>query len=93
MGTVRAKMVSLAHRFLLWTLPELRRAVDELVEDAGRSRDFYIREIIERGLEETEDYYLASASADRIHQGVERTYSDEEIRADLGLDDKVRSGI
>ena len=35
MGTVRAKMVRLAHRFLLWTLPELRRAVDELVEDAG----------------------------------------------------------
>ena len=34
MGTVRAKMVSLAHRVLLWTLPELRRAVDELVEDA-----------------------------------------------------------
>ena len=93
MGTVRAKLVSLAHRFLLWTLPELRRAVDELVKDAGRSRDFYLREIIERGLEETEDYYLASASADRIRQGVERTYSDAEIRADLGLDDKVRSRI
>lgn len=93
MGTVRAKMVSLAHRVLLWTLPELRRAVDELVEDAGRSREFYLREIIERGLEETEDYYLASASADRIRQGVERTYSDEEIRADLGLDDEVRSRI
>ena len=93
MGTVRAKMVSLAQRVLLWTLPELRRAVDELVEDTGRSREFYLREIIERGLEETEDYYLASASADRIRQGVERTYSDEEIRADLGLDDKVRSRI
>ena len=93
MGIIRRKLVSLAHRFLLWTLPELRRAVDELVRDAGRSREFYLREIIERGLEETEDYYLASASADRIRQGIERTYSDEEIRADLGLDDKVRSRI
>lgn len=93
MGTVRAKMVPLAHRFLLWTLPELRKTVDELVEDAGRSRDFYLCEIIERGVGETEDYYLASASADRIRQGVEPTHSDEEIRADLGLDDNVRSRI
>ncbi|MXY93321.1 MAG: CopG family transcriptional regulator [Caldilineaceae bacterium SB0670_bin_27] len=86
-------MVPLAHRFLLWTLPELRKTVDELVEDAGRSRDFYLCEIIERGVGETEDYYLASASADRIRQGVEPTHSDEEIRADLGLDDNVRSRI
>jgi RHH-type rel operon transcriptional repressor/antitoxin RelB len=43
--------------------------------------------LIERGLEDLEDFYLADAAMERLRKGEERTYSSAEVRKQLGLDD------
>lgn len=52
----------------------------------GRSKAYYLREIIEKGLEDLEDYYLAAEVVERIRKGTEKVYSAEQVRKDLGLD-------
>lgn len=74
---------------LLFSLPELKRCVDEMVAEAGHTRRFYLREIIQRGAEDTEDYWLAVASGDRVRSGEERIFTDAEMREQLELDDNV----
>ena len=39
---------------------EAEKRIDSLVARTGRSKDFFLREIIKRGLEDVEDYYLAA---------------------------------
>jgi RHH-type rel operon transcriptional repressor/antitoxin RelB len=53
----------------------------------GRSKAFYLRQIIEKGLEDVEDYYLAAEVVERVRAGQEEVYSAEQVRKDLGLDD------
>lgn len=45
------------------------------------------REMIERGPEDLEDYYLAADVQERIRQGQEQVYSAAEVRQSLDLDD------
>ena len=40
--------------------PEAEQRIDSLVARTGRSKDFFLGEIIKRGLEDIEDYYLAA---------------------------------
>ena len=70
--------------------PEAERRLDELASKTGRSRDYYLPEIIERGLAEVEDYYLAVQVLERVRAGKERVYSDAELSERLGLEDGVR---
>lgn len=86
---IRALVEKAAYKLLLLSLPELKRCVDELVAEAGHTRGFYLREIIQRGAEDTEDYWLAVASGDRVRNGEERIYSDAEMREQLELDDHI----
>jgi len=67
--------------------PETERRLEFLATQTGRTKAFYLREIIERGLEEMEDYYLAADVVERLRQGGERVYSAAEVRKDLGLED------
>ena len=67
--------------------PETERRLDFLATQTGRTKAFYLREIIERGLEDMEDYYLAADVVERLRQGDERLYSAAEVRKDLGLED------
>ena len=89
MSMIRAIAEKTAYKLLLFSLPELKRCVDELVAEAGHTRRFYLREIIQRGAEDTEDYWLAVASGDRARNGEERIYTDAEMREQLALDDDV----
>ena len=41
-------------------VPEAEQRIDSLVARTGRSKDFFLKEIIKRGLEDVEDYYLAA---------------------------------
>lgn len=66
--------------------PDTERRLDELVARTGRTKAYYLREIIERGLEDTEDYYLATAAIERLRKGEEQTHSSAEVRKELGLD-------
>ena len=58
-----------------------------LVAQTGRSKAYYLREIIEHGLEDMEDYYLAAHVLEQVRKGQEKVYSSAAIRKDLGLDD------
>lgn len=58
-----------------------------LATQTGRTKAYYLREIIAKGLEEIEDYYLASEVLERIRKGEEKTHTSAEVRKELGLDD------
>ena len=61
--------------------------LDFLAAQTGRTKAFYLRQMIENGLYDLEDYYLAADVLERVRQGKERIYSSAEVRTDLGLDD------
>ena len=67
--------------------PEIEQRLDFLAVQTGRTKAYYLREIIERGLEEMEDYYLAAAVLEGVRKGQEKVYSAADVRKDLGLDD------
>jgi RHH-type rel operon transcriptional repressor/antitoxin RelB len=56
-----------------------------LALDTNRSVSFYVRELINNGLEDVEDYYRAAMVSARIRSGEEKVYSMEEVEAYLGL--------
>lgn len=66
---------------------EIERRLDFLSASTGRSKAYYLRQIIEQGIEEMEDYYLAADVLERVRQGREQVHSAADVRADLGLDD------
>jgi RHH-type rel operon transcriptional repressor/antitoxin RelB len=67
--------------------PEISERLDRLAARTGRTKAFYLREIIENGLGEMEDYYLAAETLERVRKGKEQAYSAAQVRNDLGLDD------
>ena len=67
--------------------PETEQRLAFLASQTGRTKAFYLREMIERGLEDTEDYYLAADVLERIRQGTEKVYSSADVRNALDLDD------
>ena len=67
--------------------PETEKRIDFLASQTGRTKAFYLREVIERGLEDMEDYYLAADVLERLRQGKEEVYSSVDARSALDLDD------
>jgi RHH-type transcriptional regulator, rel operon repressor / antitoxin RelB len=59
--------------------PEIEERLDFLATKTGRSKAFYLRELIERGLEDMEDYYLAAEVLERIRSGKEDVVKAEEF--------------
>lgn len=66
--------------------PETEKRLDFLANQTGRTKAFYLRELIERGLEDLEDYYLAADILERVRKGEEEIYTVAEVRKSLGLD-------
>ena len=67
--------------------PETEQRLAALAERTGRTKAFYLREMIELGLEEMEDYYLAADVLERVRKGQEQLHSAADVRQDLRLDD------
>ncbi len=67
--------------------PTLERRLNNLATQTGRSKAYYLRELVKNGLDDLEDYYLAAATLERVRKGDEKVYSSEEVRKELGLDD------
>lgn len=67
--------------------PVTEQRLNHLTTATGRTKAFYLRELVERGLEDLEDYYLAENTMQRVHQGQERIYSLDEVERELGLAD------
>ncbi len=68
-------------------LPEdIERRLEAMAKKTGRTKAFYIREMILNHIDEMEDYYLAANVVERIRKGQGRTLTAQEVRRDLGLD-------
>lgn len=67
--------------------PETEQRLDQLASRTGRTKAYYLRELIEQGIEQMEDYYLAVDVLERIRKGQESVHSAASVRKDLGLDD------
>ncbi len=66
--------------------PEIERRLNQLAAQTGRAKSYYLRELIEGGLDDLEDYYLADAAMERIRKGQEQVIDAYEVRKELGLD-------
>lgn len=66
---------------------ETEKRLEFLASSTGRTKAYYLREIIEQGIEKMEDYYLAVNVLERVRKGQEQVHSAAEVRRDLGLDD------
>ena len=67
--------------------PETEQRLDFLASHTGRTKAYYLREIIEQGFEDMEDYYLAAEVLERVRKGKEQVHSVAVVRKDLGLED------
>lgn len=67
--------------------PEDEKQLELLVSRTRRSKDFHLREIIERGLEDLEDYHLASRRTESPQKRVGKVHTASEVRKTLALDD------
>lgn len=61
--------------------------LEALVARTGRAKLDYLRDFIEQGLEEAEDYDLATLVLERVRRGDEPVHSASDVRKELGLDD------
>jgi RHH-type rel operon transcriptional repressor/antitoxin RelB len=67
--------------------PEIEQRLDNLAAQTGRTKAYYLREIIKQGLEDVEDIYLADKALEDIRAGKSQIYSAEQVRKELGLED------
>ena len=67
--------------------PETEQRLDFLATSTGRTKAYYLREIIDNGLADLEDYYLAAEVLERVRKNTEVVHSAADVRKDLGLDD------
>ena len=66
--------------------PETEKRLNFLAAQTGCSKSSFLREIIDRGLDDIEDYYLSVEVLKHIRSGKECVYTSAEVRRDLGLD-------
>ena len=66
--------------------PAIEQRLDHLALVTGRTKAYYLRELVINGLEDLEDFYLADATMERVRKGEETTLFASEVRNDLGLD-------
>lgn len=66
--------------------PETENRLDFLAAHTGRTKAYYLRELVAQGLGDLEDYYLAAEELERVRKGESKVHSAAEVRADLGLD-------
>ncbi len=66
---------------------EIEQRLDFLARQTGRTKAYYIRELIIGHLDALEDYYLAAEVVERIRKARERTFTADDVRRYLGLGD------
>ena len=66
--------------------PNIEQRLNQLVAQTGRAKSYYLRELIEGGMDDLEDFYLADATMERIRKGQETLLDAAEVRKELDLD-------
>jgi RHH-type transcriptional regulator, rel operon repressor / antitoxin RelB len=65
---------------------DIEARLERLAKRTGRTKTFYVREAVLEHLDDLEDLYLAEEEYRAIKAGA-RSYSLDEIRTELGLED------
>ncbi|PCJ17301.1 MAG: CopG family transcriptional regulator [Candidatus Cloacimonadota bacterium] len=65
---------------------DIENRLNHLALATGRTKAYYLRELIENGLDDLEDCYLADSIMEKVHKGKEKIYSSKEMKKELGLD-------
>lgn len=65
--------------------PAIEQRLDHLATATGRTKAFYLRELVARGLDDLEDQYLAERELEAVRAGRSRTYTLDEVERDLDL--------
>lgn len=69
-------------------LPEdIESRLTHLANQTGRTKTYYAKEAILKHLSSMEDYYLAESLSQKVRSGEMKTYSVDEVRKELGLED------
>ncbi|HIG65807.1 MAG TPA: ribbon-helix-helix protein, CopG family [Methyloprofundus sp.] len=64
---------------------ETENKINVLANETGRSKAYYLRQLIESGLNEIEDYFLSEKMMERVRHGARKNSSLEEMEKELGL--------
>jgi RHH-type transcriptional regulator, rel operon repressor / antitoxin RelB len=65
--------------------PEIEQRLEHLASQTGRAKSDYLRELIEGGLDDLEDFYFADAAMERIRKGQETIFEASDVRESLQL--------
>ena len=65
--------------------PAIEKRLDHLAAQTGRTKAYYLRELVQNGLEDLEDFYLAAQTVERVRKGEERVFTLDEVERDFGL--------
>lgn len=66
--------------------PATEARLESLAAATGRTKAFYLRELIEGGLDDLEDVYLGAAALESHRRSGETAIPLEDVLRDLGLD-------
>jgi RHH-type rel operon transcriptional repressor/antitoxin RelB len=66
--------------------PGIEERLSRLADKTGQTMDFYLRHIVEEGMDSLEDYFLAADVLGRVRLGTEKTHTAAEVRKELGLE-------
>jgi RHH-type transcriptional regulator, rel operon repressor / antitoxin RelB len=66
---------------------EIETRLNFLAESTGRTKTFYVREAIERHMEDLEDLFLAEQRLIESRAGRSQSYSLDDVERSLGLAD------
>jgi RHH-type transcriptional regulator, rel operon repressor / antitoxin RelB len=63
--------------------PEIESRLDVLVRETGRSKSFYLRQLIEDNLADIEDIYLSEKRLEELRAGRSESLNADEVWGDL----------
>lgn len=67
--------------------PATEERLEALTKATGRSKAYYLRELIEQGLDDLEDAYLGAAALEEHRRSGEASIPLAQVMRNLGLDD------
>lgn len=66
--------------------PAVEARLQKLAEATGRTKAFYLRELIEQGIDDLEDAYLGAAALEAFRRSGEASIPLSELVEELGLE-------
>lgn len=87
MPSYNGKIGQLSMAIAIKLEPNVEKKLEALSARAGKTKADYLHDAIVRAIEDIEDVYAADAAYESWRTGKERTFTLQEVKRDLGLDD------